>query len=254
MIISIDGVNLHYEVFGEGRPILLLHGWGGCVNAMAPIWQFLKEKFKVYVIDFPGQNNESSDPPVPWSIPDYAKLIEDFMACQAIEKPDVVAHSFGGRVAIFLASQNKDLFHRMVLIDSAGVKPKETIKKKLRKIAFSTGKKMIKLIYKGEKYQKKIDKLRSKYASSDYRALQTDVMRQTFQNVVNLDLTPYLKQIQSATLLIWGENDIDTPVDMAKVMEKEIPDAGLVVIPKVGHFSYLEASERVNRIIDEFFK
>ena len=160
MVIHLDGVLLHYEVFGEGRPLLLLHGWGGCINAMAPIWQYFKENFKVYVLDFPGQNNESEDPPVPWGIPEYAKLVKDFIKMFAIEKPDVIAHSFGGRVAIYLASEDSNLFHRIVLTDSAGVKPKNSLRKVLRKQAFRIGKHILKITHRGEKYEEALAKLR----------------------------------------------------------------------------------------------
>ena len=254
MVIHLDGVLLHYEVFGEGRPLLLLHGWGGCINAMAPIWQYFKENFKVYVLDFPGQNNESEDPPVPWGIPEYAKLVKDFIKMFAIEKPDVIAHSFGGRVAIYLASEDSNLFHRIVLTDSAGVKPKNSLRKGLRKQAFRIGKHILKITHRGEKYEEALAKLRYQYASPDYRALKTDVMRKTFQNVISLDLTSRLKEIHNPTLLMWGEKDMDTPLYMAKVMEKNIPDAGLVVIENAGHFSYLDASSKYCMIVNEFLK
>lgn len=53
MVINVNDCNINYEIFGEGAPLLLLHGWGACINSMAPIWQFFKSKFKVYVLDFP---------------------------------------------------------------------------------------------------------------------------------------------------------------------------------------------------------
>ena len=107
MIIEIEGVSLHYEEMGEGYPLLLLHGWGGSIGSMAPIWKFFLHKRKVYAIDFPGQSNESSEPKEPWGVPEYAKLVNSFLQKMHIEKPDVIAHSFGGRVAIFMASQNE---------------------------------------------------------------------------------------------------------------------------------------------------
>ena len=252
MIINIDGVSLHYEIFGQGRPLLLLHGWGGCVNAMAPIWQFFQKEFCVYVIDFPGQNNASSDPPKPWGIPEYAALVQHFMEAMNLHQVDVIAHSFGGRVAIFLAAKQEELFHKIVLADAAGIKPHTTLKRKAKRSMFRMGKVFLKLTSSPEMYEKKLASYRKKFASPDYLALQTDVMRQTFSKVISLDVTPYLKEIKQPTLLMWGENDVDTPLYMAKKMEKNIKDAGLVVLENAGHFSYLDATEKFNQVVHHF--
>ena len=77
-------------------------------------------------------------------------------------------------------------------------------------------------------------------------------MRETFKKVINLDLTPNLKDITRPTLLIWGENDIDTPVYMAKTMEKNIKDSGLVILKDAKHFSYIDKINEYNVIVDNF--
>ena len=82
--------------------------------------------------------------------------------------------------------------------------------------------------------------------------IQSDVMRETFNKVINLDLTDKLKLIKRPTLLIWGENDTETPVYMAKIMEKEIADSGLVILENAGHFSYLDSSAKYNLIVENF--
>ena len=78
-------------------------------------------------------------------------------------------------------------------------------------------------------------------------------MKKTFIKVVNEDLTPYLKNIKSSVLLIWGDKDTDTPMYMAKTMEREIKDSGLVVFEGSGHFSYLDDIPRYVKIIRVFF-
>jgi pimeloyl-ACP methyl ester carboxylesterase len=74
----------------------------------------------------------------------------------------------------------------------------------------------------------------------------------TSDKVINLDLTKNLKDIKNSTLLIWGENDTDTPIYMAKIMEKNIGDSGLVVLKGAGHFSYIDSSNEFNIIADNF--
>jgi pimeloyl-ACP methyl ester carboxylesterase len=70
--------------------------------------------------------------------------------------------------------------------------------------------------------------------------------------VVNEDLTPLLKNITASTLLIYGENDTATPVEDAKIMEREIPDAGLCIIPDAGHWAMVEKAGHVAAIMNSF--
>ena len=97
-----------------------------------------------------------------------------------------------------------------------------------------------------------LNKARSYFGSSDYNSAPP-VLRQTLVKVVNEDLVPYMGSIKSPTLLIWGENDTATPLRDAKIMEKEIPDAGLCVIKGVGHFSFVERPAQVHAILNSFF-
>ena len=97
-----------------------------------------------------------------------------------------------------------------------------------------------------------VDKRVKNAGSSDYRAL-SEGMRRVFVRVVNQDLKDYLPMITSSSLLIWGENDTDTPVEFAKIMEKNIPDAGLVVFPGAGHYSFLDCPGRYITIVKTFF-
>ena len=80
--------------------------------------------------------------------------------------------------------------------------------------------------------------MRFKYGSRDYNALD-DEMRKTFVKVINQDLSELYPRIQSSTLLIWGENDTETPLWMGQAMEQEIRDAGLVIFENDDHFAYL---------------
>ena len=87
--------------------------------------------------------------------------------------------------------------------------------------------------------------------SSDYRQLP-EQMKRTFSEVVNENLHPLLKHIENPTLLLWGEQDTETPLWIAKVMESEIPDCGLVTYPKAGHFAYLECFAQMMAAISHF--
>ena len=79
-------------------------------------------------------------------------------------------------------------------------------------------------------------------------------MKKTFVRVINQDLTELYNRFHASTLLIWGDEDTETPLWMGREMEKRIPDAGLVILEGGTHFAYLEQLERFNTIIRHFLK
>ena len=93
--------------------------------------------------------------------------------------------------------------------------------------------------------------LRQKYGSRDYNALDEE-MRKTFVKVISLDLSDRYARIKQPTLLIWGDRDTETPMWMGQRMEKDIPDAGLVVLEGGTHFAYLEQAQRFCAIARHF--
>lgn len=250
-----QGLHIHYEIWGEEsdqRPLLLLHGWGARIEAMAPIYQFFQKTRKVIVLDFPGQGGTSDTLPVAWGVPEYATMVKAMMQELQICGCDVIGHSFGGRIILWLASQDKTLFHKIVLTDAAGIKPKTNWKKQFRIYRYKVEKWLAKRILSPEEYEKKVEAMRKQRGSSDYAALSTDAMRETFQKVIHLDLSDTLPNIQNPTLLLWGENDTDTPMFMAKKMEQTIPDCGLVVLENAGHFSYLDQPQKYLVVVNQF--
>jgi pimeloyl-ACP methyl ester carboxylesterase len=85
--------------------------------------------------------------------------------------------------------------------------------------------------------------MRSRVASADYLAASED-MRATFRLVIGQDITERLPRIKATTLLVWGDQDDDTPLWMAHRMEELIPDAGLAVFEGAGHYSYADDPAR----------
>ena len=79
-------------------------------------------------------------------------------------------------------------------------------------------------------------------------------MRETFVKVVNEDLLPFAARVKPSTLLFWGDQDEDTPLAQGQLLEKTIPDAGLVVWEGAGHYSYLERAADTAQVMDHFFK
>ncbi len=249
MFITLDEINFYYEFKGTGKSIILLHGWGGEAASFRPVFDFLSQTFKVYALDLPGFGR-STPPPVPWGSNDYALFIIKFLSEMGIVKTDLIGHSFGGRIAINLAANFPEKVEKLILIDSAGIKPGRTVKYYLRVLIAKTGKRFFSLRFFGKSGRNLKDTLYNRIGSKDYR--EAGKMRNTLVKVVNEDLTPLLSKIKSPTLLIWGENDKETPVSYAKIMEREIEDVGLVILKGAGHFSYLDRFQQFCLIASNF--
>ena len=249
MFFEHDGVRIHYEVKGEGAPLLLLHGWGGKIESFLPVIRDFSDKKQVIALDFPG-HGESAEPGRVWGVPDFTEAVYQLIRHLGIEKLDVVAHSFGGRVAIYLASHHPECVNRMALTGCAGIPNKGTgraIKKKLfgalkgladSEFAQKTGLREAAVKLMG---------------SADYRALSPE-MRKTFSAVIEQDLTEYLPEIQCPVILVWGVNDTETPIWMGEIMEQKIPDAALIRFNGAGHFAYLDLYPQFRAILESFFK
>ena len=255
MEIKIDGLQINYRIEGEGKPLLLLHGWGACIDSFAPVIRELSKYRKIYALDFPGFG-ESEEPKQAVGVPEYMEWTATFIRRMHIEGTDVICHSFGGRVSILLAAEHPELVGKIIFTDAAGIRPKRGLKYYGKVYTYKLCKKLLAcprlsgaLKHLGINLEKRVKNA----GSSDYQQL-SGIMRQTFVKVVNQDLTPYLKKIQAPSLLIYGENDQDTPVRYGKIMEKKIKDAGLVVLENAGHFSYLDQYPRYISIVKVFLE
>ncbi|WP_245783998.1 alpha/beta fold hydrolase [Alicyclobacillus macrosporangiidus] len=248
--IDIDGVTIAYDIDGQGPPMLFLHGWGGSAKSFLPVYQTFFQWFRVIAIDFPGFG-ESTQPPAVWGVGEYAECVYKFLKALGIEKTHVIAHSFGGKVTIWLAAHHPEVVDKITLVNAAGVKPKRSLQYYVKVYTFKTCKKLYQWGLLGPRSDERLQKLYARFGSRDYQ--EAGAMRNIMVRVVNQHLDSLLPRIQSPTLLIWGENDTATPVRDGKIMERWIPDAGLVVLKDAGHFSYLDQLGSFNKIVKHFY-
>lgn len=240
MKININNVNVNYIQYGEGKDVLLLHGWGQNIQMMKPIGDNLCSNHRITIIDFPGFG-ESDEPSTPWTIDDYSLLIENLVRELNIRKPIVMGHSFGGRVAIHFSANNP--IEKLVLFGSPCIREN-------KKLPLST--RILKKLKTLPGMDKLGEEMKKYIGSRDYKAA-SPIIRQTLVNVINEDLSSYARKIEEPTLLIWGEADTEAPVDDARELEKIMIDAALIILPGT-HYAYLENLGQVINILNSFLK
>lgn len=212
---------LKYQIFGKGnRVVVFLHGFMGNIHSFRGLANGLTGESRVLLVDF-GFNIE---PIVPLTLDDYVSEVVDILNKENIIDAYFVCHSFGGRVGVRLLAKYPHLAKGLVLIDSAGLKPRRGIRYYFR-------------VYL-HKFLKKLGKNGLK-GSSDYRNLQPN-QKATFINVVNDFTDADLPNITFKVLLIWGARDKATPLYMARRYRRKLPQATLKIFKDCGHFCYLE--------------
>lgn len=242
--------NFYYKKYGNSKKVLIiLPGWGDTRTTFDFYINNLKDKFTIYIFDYPGFGKSKKLKNV-YTIYDYAKYFKDFLEKENIINPYIICHSFGCRISILLIGKYRVKVDRLIIIGGAGIKDK-SFKRKLKIFRYKLLKKLVFFIPKKKKI-KYLNKLIMKYGSSDYKKL-TDIERVTFSNIVNKDLRKYIPYIYCPTLLIWGDHDNSTPLKNGKYMNKKISDSALITLKEGTHFVYLEYPLYILKIINNFF-
>ena len=222
----------------ENKQILFLHGYlsnGKSFNRQIP---YFSREFEVFCPDMKGFG-ENLGMEKPYSLDDYILDMQEYMYKNGIKKPHVIAHSFGGRLVIKSAATNPELFNKIVLTGAAGLKPKNTLKKRVSHLAFNLLKKFIPK-----------EKLTSFY-SKDYLSLD-GVMKESFKLIISETLDDKLDYITNPTLIINGAQDKETPPYMAKKLNAGIKNSKLIFLEGAGHFAFIDKSIKFNTEVREF--
>lgn len=215
-----------------------MHGYLADKNSFFNQYPFFERDFNLFALDFKGFG-ENKGMEYPYSLDDYVNELTDFMSKNGIVFPHVIAHSFGARVALKAIYKNPKIFDRIVLTGAAGLRPKSTFKKSVKKFAFN----LLKKFTPKEKL--------NRFYSKDYLALD-GVMRESFKKIVNEHLDYVLPYVDNKTLLVFGNNDKDTPLYMAKRFNGGIKNSRLCVIQGAGHFAFIDKSNKFNMEVREF--
>ncbi len=183
---------------------------------------FFCKDFRCILIDFYGFGSSPIDRVL--TLQDYCFGVMELMDYLNIKQAVFVGHSFGGRVGIEIASKTT-YAKALMLIDSAGVKPRYSLRKHFK----------IKIYKFRKRHGMKVDG----WGSTDYRQL-SPIMQSTFVKIVNYHQDDLLHTIHCPTAIVWGKKDRETPMYMAKRLLRNIPNSQLFLL-NGGHWSYIES-------------
>jgi len=232
-MVPMKDIFLHTEMLGkQGPKILLLHGWGQDLTQLKPLGELLSTSMRVFLVDLPGFG-KSSAPSTVWSSFDYADFIVSYLNKNQIEKAHILGHSFGGKVALSMAIRYSERVDSLVLASPSGLKRSRSFFQKCRFRAIQSGSFFFKQIDRWTGSQLFSNYFAPYFGSADYK--NAGAMRSILVRSVNEDLFPHLKEVKAKTLLLWGEKDTETPIEMGLRMQKAIPFSNLVQFSQHGH-------------------
>jgi pimeloyl-ACP methyl ester carboxylesterase len=247
MQIIVNNILTRYTESGQGRPIVLIHGWGDNLQSFTNLQQELSINNQVIALDLPGFG-QSSMPPRAWSLDDYAGFIKDFLVKIEIIPYALIGHSNGGAILIEGLGKGTLKASKLVLLASSGVRGRHNLRNKTLMMGTKIAKLPLKVLPASSQ-----NKIRSKlYKIIDSDAYFAPEMIETFRKIVSQDVTDTAHLVKIPTLLIYGDKDMDTPVEFGKLLKDKIERSQFIEIKNAGHFVHHDAPEQVFKIIKEF--
>lgn len=246
--ITVKNLHCSYRVIGEGKPLLILHGWSSSSDRWQKVGELLAgQNVKAIIPDLPGFG-KSQEPETAWSIDSYADWLDAFIdQFSELRQPFcLLGHSFGGAVAAKFAIKYNQKVAQLFLVSAACIRRHTAVKKLFYRAA------KIFNMFSFLPYYPFIRKVLYRFVvrKSDY-PYQRGVMGGTYLKVILDDLSYKLRFVKVPTVIIWGDKDASTPLEQADFINRKILGSQLEIIPEADHSLHLQAPNLLSQKILE---
>ena len=248
MWFSTDTQRTHYEIIGQGFPLVMLHGWGCDWQIWAPVIGKLSEKFQLIIPDLPAFGKSELNNEV-WTSQEYVNWLDEFIQeTVGTKKYFLLGHSFGGKIASLFVThhQPKNLQH-LIVVDSAGIPGTLTFSQEFTQTFFSFFPTFLKESLSSEHKAKVL----TKFGISTDHLLSNPQQKRILRTTVREDIRPQLEKITVPTTIVWGEKDQETPVENAHEFHKLISKSKLEIFPNTDHFPFIQHPQKFSSIIEQ---
>ncbi|MGO9439456.1 MAG: alpha/beta fold hydrolase [Terriglobales bacterium] len=241
--VQLGPYRIHYFVGGKGEPLVLVHGLGGRALDFAPMMPPLARNHRVFALDLLGYDG-SDRPDVNYSVTLETGILRQFLDAQGLPRVDLAGWSMGGWISLQFTSQSPDRVRRLVLLDSAGLKFTPTFDlhlmaphtmthiRELEKLLTPRPGRVPAFILR--------DFLRQKL-SEDWMIERTAANMITGREVMDGKLA----NVTMPVLIVWGRQDVLTPLAVGEALHREMPQSALIVLDGCGHLAPIECHDRV---------
>lgn len=268
--IQINGHTIFYTVKGEGKPLLLIHGYGAGMWVWEKQIETLSQSYRVYVLDLIG-HGFSDRPKIPYTPETYIHLLRNFMKGVGIEKATLIGNSMGGGIAWAMAVLFPERVDRLILINCVPPDVLNSVKNEsFQMLVAIKDIPLVPYLVIAGRNRKSIrwillecvsdiklitpEVLNRQYQLSKIKGT-TWALYSTFKHAEEaLTVKDKLSLIRHPTLLIWGERDIIFPPPVGEALQQTITGSTFLRIEKSGHIPMWETPDEVNPAILDFLK
>ena len=254
--ITTDQGILHYEVYGRGRPVILLHGWLGSWGLWQETMAYLGRYYRTYALDFWGFG-ESGPKENSFSVSDFVDMVAQFMEQLGIIRAPLVGHSMGGTVSLSVALRYPELVEKVTVVGSPIAGSSLSFLLKLfgmRPIgalvytnmwAFRLFIRLLRPLYtRDPRWPQMMDR--------DLSRLSMESFQRSIASLRRTDLRPQLDAIRIPVMGMYGDHDIVVHPQQWRPLQSGLADARIERFPDAGHFIMLDAPERFIHDVHDF--
>ncbi len=229
--VRINKVNIEYQVFGEGIPLVYLHGGGTDFHYYMPFLKKLSEKYKIYTFSYPGFGYSGN-----WSrytINKFIKLINEFVRAMGLEKFIIMGHSLGGGLALVYTALHQENVYYSVVLSPQVYRNRKTIKELLKSFK-NENHSYIPGNANGIKYLTLLSKIR----------FQLNLYR-LYRFISHNDLSKYLDKLNIKVLLLIDTKDLVVNVDDQQKVEKLLKNKVVIKSNEYGHNAFFALEDAI---------
>jgi len=271
---NINGIKISYRIFGNGFPVIFIHGYGAKKEIWKPQVVEISKRFQVITFDLRG-TGESDRPNIPYTMKMMAEDVNGLAEFLKIKKAHIIGRSFGGMIAQNFALLFPQKVEKLVLIatnygrantewveipKNGRLEEVETLKHAPLKAFKQKSKWVFHIKFRKEMEANPTKKFYDIFSMEDLIRESTvnpsrpqDIINQAEAMKTHYTLEK-LNEIKNKTLLIAASHDRQTPASIMVEMNNKIPNSELKIINEAGHFMTLSRASEVNKIILEFLK
>lgn len=248
---------VHYETYGRGRPVLLLHGWLGSWSLWRNTIEILGKEFKTYALDFFGFG-ESLDRRADFSVDNFVESVSQFMDRLGIVKAPLVGHSMGGTVALGASIRYPEKVVKTTIIgspvqgDSLNFLLRLSGYKGIASIIWTTPV-LLRVFMRGYAYfLAKDGKALGDMIVADVSRVTADSFFQSIGTLRQTDLRDQIGVLEMPILGIYGKRDRIVNPKQSKVLQQYAPASRIAWFEGSGHFPMMDEPERFHDTLRDF--
>ncbi len=248
---------VHYESYGRGRPVLLLHGWLGSWALWRKTIEVLGREFRTYALDFFGFG-ESGDQSGSFTVDTFVLLVNQFMDRLGIVKAPLVGHSMGGTVSLSSAVRFPDRVVKVIIIgspiqgNSLNLLLKASGNRGFASLIwqFPT---LVNLFLSGYAYFMARDgRAMSRMLTEDISKVTVQSFFESIGTLRQTDLRSDISTLRMPVMGIYGKNDIIVHPSQHKVLKQHVPQSQIAYFEKSGHFPMMDEPDRFHGTVIDF--